>query len=93
MVNIPAYLRTISNQASDETSNTYVAVPMNISYILPSAIMDMMITKRKIKLEDVMAMFRRDIGIKNKRNTGTRRIPMIVETKRSWPSLRRTKGE
>jgi hypothetical protein len=40
----------------------------------------MMIAKRKMNAVDVMAIIRCDIGTRNRRYTGLRRIPMIVDT-------------
>lgn len=65
---------------SSKTSSTYVAVPTNISYILPSATTVMMIAKRMMNAVDVMAIIRCDIGTRNRRYTGIRRTPMIVDT-------------
>jgi hypothetical protein len=66
-----------------ETSNTYVAVPTNISYVRPSATTVMIIAKRKMKAVDVKAIIGCDILTRNKRNTGIRRTPMIVQTIRT----------
>ena len=70
IIKIPAYLRPISIYVSNETPNTYVAVPTKISYILPSATTDMMSKNRKMKLAEVRAIIGRVIGTRNLDNLG-----------------------
>jgi len=76
-----------------ETSNTYVAVPTNISYVRPSATTVMIIAKRKMNAVEMTAIIGWDIRTRNKRNTGTRRTPMIVQTIRAWTTFPSFEGE
>jgi hypothetical protein len=71
------------HQASNNTSSIYVAVPTNISYILPSVITIIVIAKRKMKPVDARAIIGCDIRTRNKRSIGIRKIPMIVEITRA----------
>jgi hypothetical protein len=47
----------------------------------------MIIAKRKINAVDSRAIIRSDIGARNRRNTKTRRMLMIVDTIRTWTTL------
>jgi hypothetical protein len=79
------YLYIISIETPEENPNTYVAVPTKTSYTLPSATTDMIKANTRMKLADVTAIRRRDIGTRNRRKTGIKRVTMMVETSKARP--------